>query len=60
MCICYLELNQLKDFMHVSKMNGLLLLFNILEHICTTILFLQIFWKNLFSKSLQVVKVIRI
>jgi hypothetical protein len=27
-----------------------------LDHICTTSLFLQIFWKNLFNNLLQIVK----
>jgi hypothetical protein len=31
-------------------------LFNILDHICTTCLFLQIFRKNLFKIFLQIVK----
>jgi hypothetical protein len=31
-------------------------LFNILDHICTTCLFLQIFCKNLFKNLLQIVK----
>jgi hypothetical protein len=53
MCICYLELNQLIDFKHMTKNEWIaFLLFNILDHICTTCLFLQIFWKNL----LQIVK----
>jgi hypothetical protein len=51
MCIGYLELNQLKDFVHMSKnKRDCFLLFNILDHICTTCLFLQTFWKN-FSNS---------
>jgi hypothetical protein len=50
MCIGYLELNQLKDFAHMSKnKRDCFLLFNILDHICTTCLFLKIFWKNLFK-----------
>jgi hypothetical protein len=50
MCISYLDLNQLKDFTHVSKnKRDCFLLFNILDHICTTCLILQIFWKNLFK-----------
>jgi hypothetical protein len=32
------------------------LLFNILDHICTTCLFLQIFWKKYFQNLLQMVK----
>jgi hypothetical protein len=35
----------MKDFMH---MNGLLSFIDILDHICTTYLILQIFWKNPF------------
>jgi hypothetical protein len=51
MCIGYLDLNQLKDFIHMSKnRRDCFLLFNILDHICTTCLFLQIFWK-MFSNS---------
>jgi hypothetical protein len=54
MCIGYLELNQLKISL---SMNGLpFLLFNILDHICTTCLFLQIFLENLFEVFLQIVK----
>jgi hypothetical protein len=50
MCIGYLELNQLKDFVHMSKnKRDCFLLFNILDHICTTCLILQIFWKNIFK-----------
>jgi hypothetical protein len=38
-------------------MNGLLfLLFNILDHFCTTCLFLQILLENLFKFFLQIVK----
>jgi hypothetical protein len=36
------------------------LLFNILDHICTTCLFFQIFLENLFKFLLQIVKGIRI
>jgi hypothetical protein len=44
----------MKDFMH---MNGLLfLLFNILDHICTTYLFLQIFLEKSFQNLLQIAK----
>ena len=51
MCIGYLELNQFKGFVHMSKnKRDCFLLFNILDHICTTCLFLQTFWKN-FSNS---------
>jgi hypothetical protein len=54
MCIGYLELNQLKILL---DMNGLpFLLFNILEHFCTTSLFLQILLENLFKVFLQIVK----
>ena len=54
MCIGYLELNQLKISL---SMNGLLfLLFNILDHFCTTCLFLQILLENLFKVFLQIVK----
>jgi hypothetical protein len=49
-----LELNQLKISL---SMNGLLfLLFNILDHFCTTCLFLQILLENLFKVFLQIVK----
>jgi hypothetical protein len=53
MCISYLELNQLKDFAHMS--NNRRLLFNILDHICTTCLFLQILEKS-FQILLQIAK----
>jgi hypothetical protein len=57
MCIGYLELYQLKDFKHMTKNEWIaFLLFNILDHICTTCLFLQIFWKNHFKNLLQIVK----
>jgi hypothetical protein len=47
----------MKDFMHMSKNECIaILLFNILDHICTTCLFLQIFWKNPFQNLLQIVK----
>jgi hypothetical protein len=47
MCIGYLDLNQLKDFKHMNKSEWIaFLLFNILDHICTTYLFLQIFCKK--------------
>jgi hypothetical protein len=50
MCIGYLELNQLKDFKHMTKSEWIaFLLFNILDDICTTCLFFQIFCKNLFK-----------
>jgi hypothetical protein len=61
MCIGYLELNQLKDFVHMSKnIHDCFLLFNILDHICVTCLFLQIFWKKPFQNLLQIAKGIRI
>jgi hypothetical protein len=54
MFIGYLELNQFKISLN---MNGLLfLLFNILDHFCTTCLFLQILLENLFKFFLQIVK----
>jgi hypothetical protein len=38
-------------------MNGLLfLLFNILDHFCTTCMFLQILLENIFQNLLQIVK----
>jgi hypothetical protein len=54
MCIGYLELNQLKISL---SMNGLLfLLFNILDHICTTcFVFGNLFGKS-FQSLLQIVK----
>jgi hypothetical protein len=61
MCICYLDLNQLKDFLHKSKNKcACILLFNILDHNCTTCLFLQIFLEKSFQILLQVAKGIRI
>jgi hypothetical protein len=52
MCIGYLHLNQLKDFTHMSNnKRDCFLLFNILDHICTTCLFLQIFSRKTFSNS---------
>jgi hypothetical protein len=61
MCIGYLELYQLKDFKHMTKNEWIaFLLFNILDHICTTCIFLQIFWKNPFKNLLQIVKGIEI
>jgi hypothetical protein len=61
MCIGYLELNQLKDFKHMTKNEWIaFLLFNILDHICTTCLFLQIFWKNPLKNLLQIVKGVEI
>jgi hypothetical protein len=45
-----LRIELLKDSVHMSKSDVIaFLLFNILDHICTTCLFLQIFWKNLFK-----------
>jgi hypothetical protein len=50
MYIGYLDLNQLKDFLHESKNEwDRFLLFNTLDHICTTCLFLQIFLENSFQ-----------
>jgi hypothetical protein len=61
MCIGYLDLNQLKDFIHMSKSKrDCFLPFNILDHICTTCLFLQISWEKSFQILLQIVKSIRI
>jgi hypothetical protein len=41
----------MKDFKHINKSEWFaFLLFNILDHIFTTCLFLQFFWK-IFSKS---------
>jgi hypothetical protein len=37
-------------------MNGLIFLINILDHTCTTCLFLQIFCKTSFQNLLQIVK----
>jgi hypothetical protein len=49
MCIGYLELNQYESLTkNKSEWIGFLL-FDILDHICTTCLFLQIFYK-IFSK----------
>jgi hypothetical protein len=57
MCIGYLELYQLKYFKHMTKNEWIYFsLFNILDHICTTYLFLQIFCKNLFNNLLQIAK----
>jgi hypothetical protein len=61
MCIGYLELNKLKDFVHMSMNKcDCFLLFNILDHICTTCLFLQIVLEKSFQILLQTVKGIRI
>jgi hypothetical protein len=57
MCICYLDLNQLKYFLHESKNEcECFLLFNILDHVCTTCLFLQILLENSFQILLQIAK----
>jgi hypothetical protein len=57
MCICYLDLNQLKVFLHESKNKcDCFLLFNILDHIYTTCLFLQIILKKYFQILLQIAK----
>jgi hypothetical protein len=55
MCIGYLELNQLKVSLRI-RVNGLaFLLFNILDHICTTsFVFANLL--EIFSKTLQLVK----
>jgi hypothetical protein len=47
----------MKDFKHMNKSKWIaFLLFNILDHICTTsFVFLQIFWKSI-QKLLQIVK----
>jgi hypothetical protein len=58
MCKGYLELNQFERSLNVLGL--LFLLFNILDHICTTCLFLQIFLENLFKFLLQIVKGIRV
>jgi hypothetical protein len=48
MCIGYLELYQLKDFKHMTKNEWIaFLLFNILDHICTTC------FANILEKSFQ-------
>jgi hypothetical protein len=48
------SLNQLNILLN---MNGLLfLLFNILDHSCTTCMFLQILLENLFQSLLQIIK----
>jgi hypothetical protein len=47
----------MKDFKHMNKSEWFaFLLFNILDHICTTCLFLQTIWKNPFKNLLQIVK----
>jgi hypothetical protein len=57
MCICYLELNQLKNFINMSKNNGdCFLLFNILDHL---LVFANLLEKS-FQNLLQLVKGIRI
>jgi hypothetical protein len=46
----------MKDFKHMNKSEWFgFLLFNILDHICTTGLFLQISWKSI-QKLLQIAK----
>jgi hypothetical protein len=57
MCIGYLDLNQLKHFLHKSKNKcDCFILYNILDHICTTCLFLQILLENFFQMILQIDK----
>jgi hypothetical protein len=61
MCIGYLDLNQLKDFLHESKNKcDCFLLLNILDHICTTCLFLANLLEKSFQILLQIAKGIRI
>jgi hypothetical protein len=61
MCIGYLELNQLKDFKHMTKNEWIVFsLFKILDHICTTCLFLQFLLEKSFQNILQIVKGIEI
>jgi hypothetical protein len=51
------RIKPMKDFKHMNKSEWIaFLLFNILDHICTTsFVFLQIFWKSI-QKLLQIVK----
>jgi hypothetical protein len=51
------RIKPMKDFKHMNKSKWIaFLLFNILDHICTTsFVFLQIFWKSI-QKLLQIVK----
>jgi hypothetical protein len=53
-----LRIKPMKDFIHMSKNEWIaFLLFNILDHICTTCLFLQIFLlEKAFQNLLQIVK----
>jgi hypothetical protein len=57
MCIGYIELNQLKDFKHLTKNEWIAFtLFDILDHICTTcFIFANIFGKS-FQNLLEIVK----
>jgi hypothetical protein len=50
------RIKPMKDFKHMNKSEWFgFLLFNILDHICTTGLFLQISWKSI-QKLLQIAK----
>jgi hypothetical protein len=52
-----LRIQPMKDFKHMNMSEWFaFLLFNILDHICTTCLFLQTIWKNPFKNLLQIVK----
>jgi hypothetical protein len=45
-----LRIKPMKDFNHMDKSEWIVFLFiYILDHICTTCLFLQTFWKNPFK-----------
>jgi hypothetical protein len=57
MCIGYLELNQLKDFKHMTKYEWIAFSsFNILDHICTTCFIFAILLVKSFKNLLQIVK----
>jgi hypothetical protein len=52
-----LGIKPIERFIHMTKSEWIAFSsFNILDHICTTCLFLQIFWKNHFKNLLQIVK----
>jgi hypothetical protein len=52
-----LRFKPMKDFKHMNKSEWIaFLLFDILDHICTTCLFLQFFWNFFFKMLLQIVK----
>jgi hypothetical protein len=52
MCIGYLEFEPMIDFRYMNKSEWIaFLLFNILDHIGTTCLFLQLFCKESFQRS---------